>query len=166
MGKRLFIIGGPMGVGKSEVCRLLNKKLDNSVYLDGDWCWNMSPFRVTEETKALVMDNIRHMLGKFLGCSAFDNIVFCWVMHEQSIIDDILAGLDTHGWEVKCISLVCSADALCKRLEGDIVSGVRTPDVVPRALARLQAYDNTLRTAKIDTSELTVEQTAELIAGM
>ena len=45
-----------MGVGKSAVCKQLIKKLQPGVYLDGDWCWNMSPFSVTDETKAMVMD--------------------------------------------------------------------------------------------------------------
>ena len=41
------MIGGPMGVGKSTVSRILRDRLDNSVLLDGDWCWDMHPFRVT-----------------------------------------------------------------------------------------------------------------------
>ena len=36
--KRLYLIGGPMGVGKTTVCRALQKSLDRSVFLDGDWC--------------------------------------------------------------------------------------------------------------------------------
>ena len=38
--KRLYLIGGPMGVGKTTVCRELQKRLDRSVFLDGDWCWD------------------------------------------------------------------------------------------------------------------------------
>ena len=56
MQKRLFLIGGTMGVGKTSVCRQLNRDLENSVFLDGDWCWNADPFVVTDETKAMVMD--------------------------------------------------------------------------------------------------------------
>ena len=53
--KRLFIIGGTMGVGKSTVSQILKKKLPNSVFLDGDWCWDASPFKVTNETKEMVI---------------------------------------------------------------------------------------------------------------
>ena len=42
--KRLFIIGGTMGVGKSTVCQELKTMLPNSVFLDGDWCWDSRPF--------------------------------------------------------------------------------------------------------------------------
>ena len=38
--KRLYMIGGPMGVGKTAACRQLQQLLDRSVFLDGDWCWD------------------------------------------------------------------------------------------------------------------------------
>ena len=97
-----------MGVGKSRVCRCLQERLRPSAYLDGDWCWDMNPFRVTEETKAMVLDNICHLLQSFLRCSAYQNIVFCWVMHQQGILDSILRGLDLGGCSVQAVSLVCS----------------------------------------------------------
>jgi len=49
--KKLFFIGGTMRVGKTTICQNLKKRLPNSVYLDGDWCWNANPFKVTDETK-------------------------------------------------------------------------------------------------------------------
>ena len=84
MKKHLYVIGGTMGAGKTTVCNILKKKLKNSVFLDGDWCWNMEPFQVTEETKAMVMDNITHILNNFLACSAYDHVIFCWVLHEHT----------------------------------------------------------------------------------
>ena len=88
--KKLYLIGGTMGVGKTTVCQILKQKLEQAVFLDGDWCWDAHPFQVNEETKAMVMDNICYLLNNFLSCSAYRNIIFCWVMHEQSIIDQIL----------------------------------------------------------------------------
>lgn len=92
--KRLYIIGGTMGVGKTTVCQELKRILPNSVFLDGDWCWDANPFRVNEETKRMVMQNIWFMLNQFLHCSVYENIIFCWVMQEQSIIDSILTNID------------------------------------------------------------------------
>ena len=34
--KRLYMIGGPMGVGKTAACRQLQQLLDRSVFLDRD----------------------------------------------------------------------------------------------------------------------------------
>lgn len=39
MKKRLWILAGPMGSGKSALGRELRDALPRSVYLDGDWCW-------------------------------------------------------------------------------------------------------------------------------
>ena len=78
--KTLYLIGGTMGVGKTTVSQQLKKDLANSVFLDGDWCWDMHPFQVTEETKALVLDNICYLLNRFLRCSLVESVIFCWVM--------------------------------------------------------------------------------------
>ena len=67
--KTLLLIGGPMGVGKSAVCEALLDLLQPGVYLDGDWCWHMRPFSVTDETKAMVLDNICAMLNRLRNCS-------------------------------------------------------------------------------------------------
>ena len=56
--KRLYVIGGPMGVGKTAACRQLQQLLDRSVFLDGDWCWDAHPFQATEETREMVLENI------------------------------------------------------------------------------------------------------------
>ncbi|MBR5560372.1 MAG: AAA family ATPase [Clostridia bacterium] len=163
--KHLYMIGGPMGVGKTAVCQALRAQLDRSVFLDGDWCWAMHPFIVTEETKAMVTGNIVHLLSSFLRCSEFEHVVFCWVMHEQSIIDRILEKLPLDDCQVHSISLVCSEAVLKERLQKDINAGLRTDDVVARSLARLPLYD-ALHTMKIDTSTLTIQQTAQKIAAM
>jgi broad-specificity NMP kinase len=49
--KNLIFINGTMGVGKTTTSLELKKILPKCVFLDGDWCWDMSPFIVTEETK-------------------------------------------------------------------------------------------------------------------
>ena len=95
--KNLYIIGGTMGVGKTTTCRILKNQLKNSAFLDGDWCWDMNPFSVTDETKKMVLDNICYVLNNFIKCSIFENIIFCWVLHEQSIIDTIMSKLNLTG---------------------------------------------------------------------
>ena len=66
--KTLYMIGGTMGVGKTTVGQQLKRTLPNSVFLDGDWCWDASPFQVTDETKSMVIDNICYLLNNFLKC--------------------------------------------------------------------------------------------------
>lgn len=163
--KKLYLIGGTMGVGKSAVCKILNIKLPNCVYLDADWCWNSSPFIVTDETKAMVIDNIIHLLNNFIKCSEYRNVVFCWVMHEQSIIDDLLRRIKTDDCEVVKISLICSEPDLKQRLTEDIKNGLRTPDIIERSVKRLPLYGK-LDTIKIDTTDKSAETVADEIIKM
>ena len=160
--KTLYLIGGTMGVGKTTVSQQLKQDLPNSVFLDGDWCWDASPFQVTEETKAMVTDNICYLLNSFLHCSAYENVIFCWVMHQQSIIDSILEKLDAKNCDVKCISLITDEINLRKRLTADVENGIRTADVIDRSVARISLYQ-TLDTIKIDTSNKTVQMIADEI---
>ena len=162
MMKTLYLIGGTMGVGKTTVSQQLKQDLPNSVFLDGDWCWDASPFQVTEETKAMVTDNICYLLNSFLHCSAYENVIFCWVMHQQSIIDSILEKLDAKNCDMKCISLITDENNLRERLMRDVENGIRTEDVIDRSVARLSLYQ-ALNTIKIDTSNKTVQMIADEI---
>ena len=51
--KRVILICGTMGVGKTRTCRELQKVLDRNVFLDGDWCWDAQPFVVNDFTKRI-----------------------------------------------------------------------------------------------------------------
>lgn len=163
--KTLYLIGGTMGVGKTTISQQLKHSLDNSVFLDGDWCWDGHPFQVNEETKAMVIDNICYVLNNFLSCSAYDNIIFCWVMHEQSIIDTILNNLHTENCIVHCISLTTDPDTLIKRLSKDVESGIRNREVIDRSVARLPLYQN-LNTIKVDTTDKSIEDIVNEIRAL
>ena len=160
--KRLYLIGGPMGVGKSAACRCLQQMLQPSVLLDGDWCWDAHPFQVTEETRDMVMDNITHLLRNFLRCSAYDHVIFCWVLHRREIWQDLLERLDTRGCAVTAAALVCTPESLLRRVEGDIAAGRRETGAEKRSLSYLPLYEG-LQIPKLDTTALTPRQTAREI---
>ena len=101
------------------------------------------------------MDNICYLLNNFLKCPAYKNIIFCWVMHEQNIIDSILKRLDIKQCNIKCISLIAHKNILRQRLQIDIDNGIRTEDIVNKSIARIPLYD-ALNTIKINTTNKTV----------
>lgn len=146
-----------MGVGKTTVSLQLKNRLNNSVFLDGDWCWDSHPFQVTDETKSMVLHNICFLLNQFIHCPAYENVIFCWVMHEQSIIDTILASIDKTNCTVKVISLICDEETLKNRLDKDIESGIRSVDILERSIARIPLY-RSLRTKKVDVSNKTIDE--------
>lgn len=154
-----------MGVGKTTVCQLLKKRLPKAVFLDGDWCWDADPFVVNDETKARAEDNICHALNNYLRCTAYENVIFCWVMHRQEIIDGILERLNTGDCRVREVSLVCTPEALRARLLRDVETGLREGGVVERSLERLPLYEK-LDTIKLDVSELTAFEAASKLAKM
>jgi hypothetical protein len=160
--KNLIIVGGTAGVGKTATCRELQKILPRNVFLDGDWCWDMRPFVVTGETIKMVEGNIAHLLNNFLGCSEFENVIFCWVLHEQKILDDLIGRLNHNGCTIHRFSLVINKQALSERLSHDIARGKREPDIIERSVARIPLYD-ALDTVKIDVSTISPADAAKRI---
>lgn len=160
--KTLYLIGGTMGVGKTTVSQQLKQILPNSVFLDGDWCWDANPFQVTEETKVMVIDNICYLLNNFLQCSSYENVIFCWVMHKQFIIDSILEKLYIENCKIKIVSLIADETNLCNRIISDITNGIRSENAIEKSIARIPMYQN-LNTIKIDTNNKTIQEIANEI---
>ena len=162
--KRLILVGGPMGVGKSAVCAALLERLRPGVYLDGDWCWNMRPFTVNTETKAMVLDNICAMLTRFLACGALEYVIFGWVMHRQEIWDEICRRLPLSNVEVHRFVLLASPETLRQRVEQDIAAGRQEAGAVERSLAYLSLYE-AIEARKLLTDGLTPGEAADWIAA-
>jgi len=151
-----------MGVGKTATSRELQKLLPKSAFLDGDWCWDMNPFIVNNETINMVQDNIRYILNNFLKCSEYENIIFCWVMHEEFIIESILSGLNLQDANLHIISLICSEQSLVERLTKDIDNGIRTTDMIALSVPRLKNY-KLMDTFKVDVSIISAKQASQQI---
>lgn len=163
MRKKLIIVNGTMGVGKTAVCRSLYKKIQRCVWLDGDWCWMMNPWpqTISEENKRMVEDNVTHLLRNFLTNSSFDYVIFSWVIHREDIFNFILNPLRDLEFELIKVTLTCSEEALRSKICKD---EWHNPDETrfERAVQRLKLYDS-ISTIKIDTTDLTVEESANQI---
>lgn len=159
------MIGGPMGAGKTTIGQALKNRLPNCAFLDGDWCWDMHPFCVTEAKKKLMLDNICHVLSNFIACNEFENVIFCWVLHEQSTIDQILSRLELNEWKIISVSLMCTENELVSRLQRDIDAGIRSSDVIARSLERLRYYSG-VDSVKVDVTYMCPEEAAEAIKAI
>ena len=154
--KKLIIINGVMGIGKTTICKELYKKLENSFWLDGDSCWMMNPFIVNEENKKMVLDNITYILNNFLKNSSTKYVVFNWVIPTDDIMNDVLGRIDVADISIYKITLMSSKDELVKRIGKDIKLGLRDKGNIKRSLERFDLYHN-MNTQKLDTSKKTVE---------
>ena len=160
--KNLIFINGTMGSGKTAVSQKLKILLNKSVFLDGDWCWDMVPFVVNNETKEMVLENITFLLNNFLKCSEYENVIFCWVMHEENIIKNILKRLESSKYKLYKFSLICSKEELKKRIMKDVESGIRDESVLERSYIKMDAY-KVMDTIKIHTDKISTEEIAALI---
>ena len=157
--RRCILINGTMGAGKTTVCKELMRLLPHSAFLDGDWCWYSDPFTVNDRTREMVLQNIGFVLSNFLRCPDYQNILFCWVMDRQEILDEVIRRIRPQLFRV---TLSVSPQALRQRLQRDIDAGLRQPDIVERSLARLPLYRE-LSTRKVDVSDLSTEQAARAV---
>ena len=139
--KNLIFVNGVMGAGKSTVSRELKKFLAPSFFLDGDWCWDMEPFAADAAERALVMRNIAFLLNGYLSFEGRGNVIFCWVMHRRSIVEDLLSRLDLCAVRFFLFTLEVSEETLVHRLRRDARAGLRDEGIIPRSLARLREFD-------------------------
>ena len=162
MKKKLIIINGTMGVGKTATCTLLNKSLEKSVWLDGDWCWMINPFIVNDENKTMVEDNIKHLLRNFLKNSTIDYVIFNWVLHTEDMFKMALEWVDDIEFDLVKITLTCSEEELIRRLSKDIEGNLRQDCIISKSIERLRMY-NELNTIKVDTGEFGIKETVNQI---
>jgi len=156
--KKLIMIGGTMGIGKTTVCNTLYKTINNSVWLDGDWCWMMHPWNFSEANKKMVFENIVYLLNNYLSNDFFRVIIFSWVLHNDEIYQDLLASLQYKSVDIQKISLLANPLALRERLQQNGASAT----TIGHSVERLKCYKK-LNTIKIDTSNLSVIDVVEEI---
>jgi len=147
MLKKLIIINGTIGVGKTTICKRLLTELDHSVWLDGDWCWMMNPWIFSEENKKMVIENIVFILKNYLKNPTCQYVIFDWVIHEKDILDLILNQFTGLKYELIWFSLICSDNTLEQRMKnrGD------SADIIQNSILRLEKYKN-MDSIKIDTN--------------
>ena len=160
---KVIVLNGPMGVGKTTVGKYIADRNPGTAFIDGDWCMDIHPFVGSEETKAMAVDNILHMIRNYRECSACSMVVLVWLMDDPWVIRRITEGLSALRAEVKSVTLVCDRETLIKRWKNDRDCEWRTDewlDVSLKSLPGFASMDNVT-----DTSGLSVEQVADLIMG-
>ena len=158
---KVIILNGPMGVGKTTVGKTIADQHPGTAFIDGDWCMDIHPFIGNDETKAMAVDNILHMIGNYQDCSVCSMVVLVWLMDDLWVIDRITQGLSAMKAEVKNVTLVCDRENLIRRWKNDRNCDWRTDEWLEVSLKSLPGFasmDNAM-----DTSDLSVDRIAALI---
>jgi broad-specificity NMP kinase len=159
--KKLIIINGTMGIGKTTVCQNLYQKIQHCVWLDGDWCWMMNPWNFSEENKRMVEKNITFLLRSYLTNPNFDYVIFSWVIHTDNIFNIILDRLKDLNFKLKKITLICSEEALRERMR----DRGENEHKIKASIQRLHQYSS-MDTDKVDTTNLSESETVDKILSV
>ncbi len=115
MRKKLILISGSPCVGKTEVGMRLFERYENSAYLDGDWCWCVHPFSVTDKRLRNGDKSMSFILSNYLD-SGFEYVFFTSVvLTDPRIREGILDGITADDYDVIGFTLTCSEETLKNR---------------------------------------------------
>ena len=115
MQQKLILISGSPCVGKSAVGMRLFESYDNSAYLDGDWCWCVHPFSVTDTRLRNGDRSMSFVLSNYLD-SGFEYVFFTSVvLTDAQIRESILSGITAKGYTTIGFTLTCSESTLKNR---------------------------------------------------
>ncbi|MGE5579265.1 MAG: AAA family ATPase [Bacillota bacterium] len=115
--KKLVMVTGAPGVGKTAVCRELFSRIEGCAWLDSDWCWMINPWSPkTTEQKRYVEGTFERILKGYLENDAIHVVLFSWVMTSQHMFDLITDRLTEFSLEVFRVALVCDAEQHKRRM--------------------------------------------------
>jgi len=164
--KRLILVCGPNGVGKTTACQGLLEALPRSAYTDSDWCRMMNPFAFDTETTEIVRANIAALMTNYLQSSAIENVIFSYGVHgpRPRIFQEVRQELDQNGvvYQFCPILLECSLQEQRRRL---MASG-RDSARIERAIRNTRHVYSACAYPAVDTTDLSVSQTVERILSV
>ena len=164
--KRLVVIIGPNGVGKSTTAKRIVEQRSNTAYVDSDWCRVMNPFVFNEITKETISENIYCLLRNYLVCDNVDTVVFtyCWHGERKEIYERVMKKLKNDCLDFKefIVILKCSKDENIKRAIKDNRDELRVKRGMEMTFSFYDKYDY----SSIDTTEMTSSQAAEKIISL
>lgn len=139
--KRLILILGPNGVGKSTASAVLLSRIPGSVYIESDSLRMMNPGSFSEEAIFVQKRNILALMRNYLSASFINNIIFPYGLHghRKKLLDEILSELHSdYNFEVYTVLLTCTEEENIRRMKNDS----RDEERIRRAIANTRAiYD-------------------------
>lgn len=164
--KRILVLIGPNGVGKSTTAEAFLKKQSKCAYIDADACRAINPFQFTSATKKAVTDNIFCLFKNYILCSDIEMIVFPYGFHggRYEIFDTVIKRLIDDGmtFEIVTIVLRCSLDENIKRATAD----GRDRERIERGIKNTFHFYDEFNAPCIDTTRLSPNEVVDQIRNI
>ncbi len=161
--KRLIVIIGPNGVGKSTTAQSLLNQISRSAYVDSDWCRVINPFPATDETRKAITDNIYCLLRNYLVCKDIQTVIFPYGFHgdRKARFDEVMQRLnDNHiEFSMKFVIIKCTLEENIKRAKKDR----REEERIWRGIKNTFHFYDDYQYPVIDTTNLSPKQAAARI---
>ena len=159
--KKLVMITGPAGIGKTTVCQKLFRSIDSCAWLDGDWCWMVNPYPgKTDEQKRYAEKAFGYILDGYFHDERTNTIFFSWLIRADFMFELVSSQISYRNYELIKIVLVCEEKEFIRRL----TEGKRSADKISHP-DDMEQY-RSLNARVIDTTHLSAEETAERILSL
>lgn len=161
--KKLILIIGPNGVGKTTTAGILLQKLSRCAYIDADWCRAINPFHFTDATKRAVFQNIYSLFKNYFLCEDIEYVIFPYGFHgeRKQLFEQVISTLreDIIPFEICPIILKCSKDENIRRA----IQDGRDIERIERGMKNTFGFYDEYTYPKVDSTYLQPEQVAEEI---
>ena len=158
--KKLILVCGANGIGKSTACKNLVEIFQSSAYIDSDYCRYMNPFSFHKEEVAVVVSNISNMMINYFKLNTINNVIFQYGLHgvRRQMFKEILALLDKNSikYEFCPIILECNLEENIRRMQNDN----RDSERINRAITNTRNIYDDLSYPRINVTQLSSQETA------
>lgn len=161
--KKLILICGANGIGKSTVSKALHSHLPNSACIDSEYCCSINPFELNHHTIELFKANISALMMNSLACDFIETVIFPYGFHgpRKAIFDSVIETLRNNPieFELHPVILECEESENIRRMRNDN----RDEKRIERAIIHSRSIYDELDYPRINTTDLSVSETMNRI---
>lgn len=154
--KKLVLLGGPTGVGKTTALNRLQGRFDRAAFLDADDVWRVGSELAIPQNRSIAIRNVTATMRGYFEANCQLGIV-SWVFARPELYQPVVDALTSSVDSIQMLYLVSDSETLKARLEKR-----GQPDRIDYALGRL-ALIQALPFTKIDTTHLTPDHVVDRI---
>ncbi len=155
--KKLVLLGGPTGVGKTTALRNLQGRFDGGALLDADDVWRVGSRLAIPQNRSIAIRNVTNAMRGYFEADCDLGIV-SWVFARPELYEPVIDSLTEYVDTIQQLYLVADPETLEVRLRerGE-------PDRIEYALSRLELI-RSLPFTKVDTTHLSADRVADRIS--